>query len=272
MNEVLMLNKQVGETPLACMERFRASHSEYQGVKMTYAGRLDPIASGLLVVLTGEKVHEKERYLGLPKTYECTALLGVATDTYDVLGIPAQVFSGESEQYVQQSSGLSNQDELIAATLQSFVGTFQQAYPPYSSKTVDGKQLHQIARDGDIDQVKIPERAVTVEKIRDVHVRAISQSEIARQITDTVSRVIGDFRQEEIAHTWTNLFGSRDESSTEVPLRLVSFTISVSSGTYIRGIVNSLGEKLGIGACIVSLHRTSVGEFSLSDTKEFLED
>lgn len=89
MNSVLVLNKQVGETPLACIERFRVSHPEYQEVKMTYAGRLDPIASGLLIVLTGDKVHEKESYLGLPKTYECVALLGVATDTYDVLGIPA---------------------------------------------------------------------------------------------------------------------------------------------------------------------------------------
>jgi tRNA pseudouridine55 synthase len=87
MNSLLILNKYVGETPLACMERFRAEHPEYEGVKMTYAGRLDPIASGVLLVLTGGRVHEKESYLGLPKTYECTALLGVATDTYDVLGM-----------------------------------------------------------------------------------------------------------------------------------------------------------------------------------------
>lgn len=268
MNEVLILNKQIGETPLACIERFRAAHSEYVGVKMTYAGRLDPIASGLLIVLTGEKVHEKESYLDLPKVYECTALVGVATDTYDVLGMPVADFFHESES--NELPDKSDEDT-VRRTLEAFVGSFQQAYPPYSSKTVDGKQLHQIARDGEIDRVKIPERAVTVEWVRDVDVREISLREISRQITDTLSRVTGDFRQEAIAHAWMDLFKSHENVATIDTLRVVSFTIAVSSGTYIRGIVNSLGEKLGIGACILSLYRTHVGNFSLP-AEEILTD
>lgn len=254
MKEVLFLNKQVGETPLACMDRFRVEHPEYQGVKMTYAGRLDPIASGLLIVLAGEKVHDKESYLKLPKTYECTALLGVATDTYDVLGIPIEAPLLEEERV--DAAG-----RRVRLELETFIGTFQQAYPPYSSKTVDGKQLHQIAREGNIQDVEIPERTVTVSKIWDVDVREISLREISRQIIDTVSRVTGDFRQAEIVDAWTRVF---DNISNEKMIT-VSFKISVSGGTYIRGIVNSLGEKLGYGACILSLHRTEVGTFLLDD-------
>lgn len=258
MHNVLLLHKQVGETPLGCIERFRSAHLEYQGVKMTYAGRLDPIASGLLIVLTGDKVHEKESYLGLPKTYECTALLGVSSDTYDVLGIPVGGDPLLEEERVVAAGGR------VRLELETFVGTFQQAYPPYSSKTVDGKQLHQIARSGDIDGVEIPSRMVTVYGVSEVEVRWISRSEIHRQIIDTVSRVTGDFRQDEIISAWDRLL--QEESHEDY--QLVSFTISVSSGTYIRSIVHNLGEKLGIGACILSLTRNCVGDFSASNSEK----
>lgn len=251
MNSVLLLNKEVGETPLACIERFRVGHPDYQDVKMTYAGRLDPIASGLLVVLTGDKVHEKESYLGLPKTYECTALVGVKTDTYDVLGIPLGGYSLEEKR-------VDSVVDRVRLELESFTGTFQQAYPPYSSKTVDGKQLHQIAREGSLAAMEIPSRSVTVYGVEGVTMRRISRSEIRRQIIDTVSRVIGDFRQDEIINAWNHLL----QEGNDEDCLLVSFTISVSSGTYIRGIVNSLGEKLGVGACITKLHRTKIGNFT----------
>jgi tRNA U55 pseudouridine synthase TruB len=51
MENVLKLYKNVGETPLECLERFRVENSEYKDVPMTYAGRLDPMAEGVLIVL-----------------------------------------------------------------------------------------------------------------------------------------------------------------------------------------------------------------------------
>lgn len=258
MNSLLILNKRVGETPLACMERFRADHPEYRGVKMTYAGRLDPIASGVLPVLTGDRVHEKDSYLGLPKTYDCTALLGVSTDTYDVLGI--------SDPSASQGLGASPYEapslENVKKSLEEFIGTFQQAYPPFSSKTVNGVQLHRIAREGRVEDVEIPERTVTVDRIWKVGVREISQGEISRRIAGIISLVSGDFRQAEIADAWNAFWkGSRCDRFVTV-----SFSVSVSGGTYIRGIVDSLGEKLGCGACVLSLDRTSVGEYALDQS------
>jgi tRNA pseudouridine55 synthase len=138
-DRVLVLNKQVGETPLECINRFKESHSEYANVKMTYAGRLDPMAEGVLIVLTGEMVHKKEEFLKLPKTYECVAVLGVSTDTYDVLGLPSS--------YQEEGLGMEFVREM-ETKLQSFIGTFEQKYPPYSSKTINGKQMHTLAREG----------------------------------------------------------------------------------------------------------------------------
>ena len=53
---------------------------------MTYAGRLDPMASGVLLVLAGEETKNKDKYLGLDKEYDFEILFGFATDTYDILG------------------------------------------------------------------------------------------------------------------------------------------------------------------------------------------
>ncbi|MEX2029185.1 MAG: hypothetical protein WD963_01745, partial [Candidatus Paceibacterota bacterium] len=86
MKNILLLNKKEGETPLQALDNFRRKNIRYKDAKMTYAGRLDPMARGLLLVLSGEEVKKKEKYLALPKEYEFDILFGFSTDTYDILG------------------------------------------------------------------------------------------------------------------------------------------------------------------------------------------
>lgn len=248
MNELLLLDKQVGETPLECLERFRGGHPEYQGVKMTYAGRLDPMAEGLLLVLAGDKVHEKEKFLKLSKTYECTAILGVETDTYDVLGSPLLTGEGLGVRFVEEVSGI----------LYSFIGTFTQEYPPYSSKTINGKQMHTLAREGNLEDVEIPTQSVTVENIFIKGMGTIRIGDLVSDITERIHKVTGDFRQEEIVKAWQGLA----EKDPEKRLIFAIFTISVSGGTYIRGIVHEWGKKLGISSCIWKLRRTKLGDWT----------
>src|SRR3989344_9613864 len=86
MKNIIVLNKKEGETPLEALENFRPRNKEYKDIKMTYAGRLDPMASGLLLVLVGKEIKNKEKYLALNKEYDFKILFGFATDTYDILG------------------------------------------------------------------------------------------------------------------------------------------------------------------------------------------
>ena len=74
------LYKEKGETPLECIERHQL-HRPY-----TYAGRLDPMAEGVLLVLEGEECKDRERYLSKDKTYEYECIVGIKTDTSDALG------------------------------------------------------------------------------------------------------------------------------------------------------------------------------------------
>jgi tRNA U55 pseudouridine synthase TruB len=53
--KIIVLNKKEGETPLEALSLFRSTHKSFKDVPMTYAGRLDPMASGLLVILIGEE-------------------------------------------------------------------------------------------------------------------------------------------------------------------------------------------------------------------------
>ena len=75
------------ETMSVCMERIRAEADISSDIPMTYAGRLDPMAEGLVVFLVGDMRFQKEQMLKMNKTYQIEFFLGYETDTYDVLGM-----------------------------------------------------------------------------------------------------------------------------------------------------------------------------------------
>ena len=256
-NSVLVLSKSVGETPLECINRFKVSHPEYKDIKMTYAGRLDPMASGVLLVLAGEKVHEKDAYLKLPKTYECVAVLGIETDTYDVLGVP------NSSKLPPKTSAFrpSWKEGEVEHLLSSFIGTFSQKYPPYSSKTISGKQMHTLAREGGLENLEIPTQNVTVDSILNIRMASMAAEDLVQEVAENIKKVTGDFRQEDTIKAWQAILDQNKGKRID----LVLFTIDVSGGTYIRGIVHELGQQLAKGACILRLKRTSVGDYKLLD-------
>ena len=85
------IHKAVGQTPLEAIEQLRIQTPELYQVKLSYAGRLDPLAEGVLLVLVGEANKERDAYLGLDKVYEFEMVLGVRTDSYDLLGLVEKV-------------------------------------------------------------------------------------------------------------------------------------------------------------------------------------
>ena len=87
--------KKWGETPLEALERLRVHLGIAKDIPMTYAGRLDPAVEGLLVILVGDECKKKDNYTKLRKTYSAEILIGVATDSYDLLGIPSLTRRGD---------------------------------------------------------------------------------------------------------------------------------------------------------------------------------
>jgi len=245
MRKVVILNKKEGETPLRALESFRIKHKEYKDLKMTYAGRLDPMARGVLVILVGEEIKNKEKYLGLDKEYDFEVLFGFTTDTYDILG------------KVTKTRNLivtkENLEKIIKKELKNFKGKFVQSYPMYSSKTVSGKKLFQYARNG--EDVEIPKREVCVKNLKLNKLRRVGSDVVKKSIIKRINKVEGDFRQKEILKIWDRVI------EKEIYYFVASFKIKCSSGTYVRGIANSLGENLSVPALAWSIKRTKVGKY-----------
>lgn len=245
--KVITVDKREGETPLEALEGFRAKNKGYAGLPMTYAGRLDPMASGVLILLAGEETKNKEKYLAFDKEYEFEVLFGFATDTYDILG---QVISHKSDLW------LGGCKKIIFDNLKYFTGKFTQKYPMYSSKTVAGKPLFAYARSG--QEVEAPEREVNVKSLKLVKIRKITNKKLLENIEKRIQKVKSDFRQKEILKIWQKKLNSGHSVST-----IVSFKIRCGSGTYVRSIANALGERIKIPALAFSIKRTRVGKYKI---------
>ena len=238
--------KKRGETPLECLKRFAKifakDDSNLVGQKMTYMGRLDPLAEGVLLVASGADVRRKEEFLGLDKEYEFVALFGFATDTYDILG------------KVINETNLSELDEnelrKVAAV---YEGEREQKYPAYSSKMLASKNKEEIQT-----------KKINIYKIKFHGLDTLNSKELFGRLLMDITRVNGDFRQVEIFNIWKEkLLGEGIESKNYF---LGRFTAEVSSGTYIRSLVNDMGATLGCGATTLSIKRTRVGDFSIKDS------
>ena len=257
---ILNLYKKRGETPVERIKRFKIENPTYGEAKMSYAGRLDPMAEGVLLVLVGEENKNRDHYLEYRKDYIFDALFGVRTDTYDALGKvteEAEIPYGSEELEAQVKEELS-----------ALKGKIVQEYPPYSSKPVQGpdggakKPLFEWARAGKIALIDLPETEVEIYEINPVLSYSLPRDMLSRTVFETIVRVNGDFRQKAVFESWIRFF----EKSERECFTIMRIKISCSSGTYVRGIVNNLGKKIGIPALALKIVRTKIGDYRLEDS------
>jgi tRNA pseudouridine55 synthase len=246
---MLIFYKQKGETPLQTLDRLRLERVELKSERLSYAGRLDPMAEGLLLILVGDENNDREKYLGLPKTYQTNILFGVQTDTGDLLGMVNKVQS-----FSEQIFGEGNSK--LLEILNVFKGEILQNYPDFSSKTVNGKPLFQYARDG-LDIPKI-EHKVSVFEIKILDINKISAKDLLSKVQNDVSRVFGDFRQKDILDSFEKNLNQKDYNFI-----VLSLELSVSSGFYVRQFAMDLGVKLKTPALALDIKRIKIGGFGL---------
>lgn len=246
--QVLNLYKKMGETPRERLERLRAQKPHYAHEVLSYAGRLDPMAEGVLITLVGSANKRRDAYLDLGKEYVLDILFGFATDTYDILG---RVIETGDPGLVRRES--------VARGLSEFRGAISQQYPPYSSKPVEGKSLFEWARASALSSIVIPSRTVSIHHIDITGMYKVAEPDLLRYIETNVEKVQGDFRQEEILHAWRRHL--KKEGDRAFPCATV--TIECSSGTYARSIAHGLGEVLGVPALALHILRTKVGDYSV---------
>ncbi len=252
MEKVLNLYKELGQTPLQTLEAFQKSRPEYAKEKMTYAGRLDPMAEGVLLALVGEETKNREAYTDLPKEYVFEFILGLETDTYDLLGLVKEISAEKNyspKEYIEKQKG-----------------KLSQKYPPFSSKVVDGKSLFSLAKAGRIFEKDLPAHEVEIFESEYLGSREIKQEILLDKIEERVKSVSGDFRQKQILLDWKNRL-SKSERETYV---IHKARIAVSSGFYVRQFVRDIGTHFKDCAVTFSILRTKVGHYSVAESLHLL--
>lgn len=146
---VLIVNKHAGVTSHDIVFKVRRL---FGTKKVGHTGTLDPMATGVLVVLVGRAAKAAEYLVSDSKRYRATLKLGVTTDTEDTTG-----------EVLTSTDVIPTSDEVIAAAL-SFLGEYDQVPPMYSALKIGGKKLCDLARQG--VTVEREARRVTIHDIK----------------------------------------------------------------------------------------------------------
>jgi len=245
-SQIIPLYKPIGRTPLDTLAAFRKSDPAYANLAMSYAGRLDPAADGVLLALCGDAVLEQEFMSNADKAYDATVIFGIGTDSDDLLGIPHIA-----------ATNATLEPEDIAGALHSYVGPCTMSVPVYSSPRVQGRPLYWWARNKRLEEIAIPKRTTTIHSIGAISFDDIRLYDIAAAAEQIAAMVSGDFRQNEIIGAWRGL------GHSETVLPAVKFSVSCSSGTYIRSLARELGTRFGTVSFLYQLTRTRVGDYAL---------
>jgi tRNA pseudouridine55 synthase len=238
--------KPIGWSPLDVITQFKKENPEFCDSPMTYAGRLDPMAEGVLILLSGEDRYKKPEFQKMDKAYQATFLLGVESDTYDCLGL---IQKGSTMPLVGRED------------VESFLlGTHNLPFPPYSSFKVNGKPLHYWAQEGKLNEIVVPEKEMKVLDIKNIEIYEKDIQAVKKDVVNRIRCVRGSFRQEEIIKLWE---GFVIEGGA---MQLVDCTLTVTSGTYIRALAHEMGKRFGCEGVLYFLNRVSVGRYVVKDS------
>lgn len=142
---VLLINKPAGITSFDVVARVRRL---YGTRRVGHTGTLDPMATGLLAVLTGDAVKIADMITAERKEYVAEMKLGMTTDTADITG-----------SVLSTCKDIPLRDEVIFCA-ESFIGRYMQTPPMYSAIKRGGKKLCDLAREG--KSVEIEPREVNI--------------------------------------------------------------------------------------------------------------
>ena len=187
---MLLINKPSGPTSHDIVDEVRRITGER---RVGHAGTLDPFAEGLLIVLVGrEETRRQAEFLNMDKVYETTFILGEERDTDDLTGKPA---SPPRDSRVQ-SSAVPKITE-IKKTLKKYLGEQEQLPPIYSAKKLKGKKAYELARKGEVPElkpkkVKIYELEILDYKYPELKIRTrVSSGTYIRALARDIGRELG---------------------------------------------------------------------------------
>ena len=155
--EILAFDKPLHWTSFDLVNRVRGMLCRALGVKklkVGYAGTLDPLATGVVIVCTGRKTKQIDQLMEHTKEYEAVLQLGATTPSYD---LEHPIDATYPTEHITR--------ERIEQVLPTFLGEQWQVPPIYSAVKINGKRAYEYARKGKQDEVEIKPKLLVIDAI-----------------------------------------------------------------------------------------------------------
>ena len=221
-NGILLLDKPKKMTSNQALQTVKQLFS---ASKVGHTGSLDPLATGLLPLCFGEATKFSQFLLNSDKTYIVSACLGNKTNT------------GDAEGEVIESRPVFNYSvDQLETVLSAFRGTISQIPPMFSALKHKGRPLYKLARQG-----------ITVERSpRTVIIHSL--------------RLLDRNNHADISNLHKDC-DLRDTQTMSNAKNILNLEIKCSKGTYIRTLIEDIGEALRCGAYVSDLRRLGVADY-----------
>ncbi|MCE3232159.1 MAG: truB [Rickettsiaceae bacterium] len=230
-NGWLIINKPIGVNSTRVVSIVKRV---FNAQKVGHAGTLDPLADGVLPIALGEATKTINYAMDSDKEYVFTVKWGQETSTCDSEG-----------EVIATSEKIPTQDE-ITSILDNFVGKIDQIPPVYSAIKIDGKRAYDLARSGQVVEMKA--REVVIHEL-----------ELA---LDGVCNPVYTFMSKQPNNDMNMRKGLQTTSGTN---SYTTFRVRCGKGTYVRSLARDIAEKLGTKAHVTRLIRTKVGKFTINN-------
>jgi len=180
---IVVINKPAGITSHDVVSRVRRV---FKMKRVGHAGTLDPMATGVLIVLLGPSTRLFDKFVAFDKTYRATLKLGLKTTTADIMG---QTLAERPYE------GLAQAD--VERVFKQFTGEIEQKPPMVSAVKHQGERLYKIARQG--IEVERTARKVRIDELKILQFRlpeveflmSCSKGTYVRQLAEDVGEVLG---------------------------------------------------------------------------------
>jgi tRNA pseudouridine55 synthase len=163
--EIFYVDKPLRRTSFDVVKRIRGALSRRTGLKklkVGHAGTLDPLATGVMTVVTGRATKQIEALQAHTKEYVATIRLGATTPSFD---LETEIDAEYPWEHIDRP--------MVEEALKKFVGSIKQVPPAYSACKIDGKRAYKMARKGKEVNIKAKELVIDEIELLDMQMPVI---------------------------------------------------------------------------------------------------
>ena len=228
---ILLVDKPQGITSHDVVAKMRRV---FRIKKIGHAGTLDPMATGLLLILVGKATKASQYLMSLDKEYTGTIKLGEVTDSQDADG--EIVMTKPVPEFAEKD---------VAKVMQTFLGDQYQTPPMYSAKKINGQKLYKLAREGkvvpreprvihisryEITKFSLPDISFIVRSSKGAYIRTLAHDlgdrlDCGGHLSSLRRTAVGQFRVEES----NTVEAIQEMAFTELQRKLISIMDVVPS-------------------------------------------